>query len=276
MHLFSNNTFRSFEEFRQDYQLPRTAYFLYLQIRHTATTQFGLRNMTVRLSPLEQLLIDPSHDKLISTYYKTLLHTTTHRLSNTLNKWKADIPELTEGIWQDILPLQVPSVISSRDRVIQTKLLYRAYFTPSLLFKLKKLPSAMCSRCSIMEATFFHLMWECTEIRRFWSGVTAFISSLTQLPNICNPLRCLLGYVDDESISQNKQTFLRIVLFYAKKSITIYWKSQSPPTIAFWLNMVNQAIPLYKLTYEARGCPKKFHKIWGLWTNSENTITPAI
>lgn len=154
MHLFSNNTFRSFEEFRQDYQLPRTAYFLYLQIRHTATTQFGLRNMTVRLSPLEQLLIDPSHDKLISTYYKTLLHTTTHRLSNTLNKWKADIPELTEDIWQDILPLQVPSVVSSRDRVIQTKLLYRAYFTPSLLFKLKKLPSAMCSRCSIVEATF--------------------------------------------------------------------------------------------------------------------------
>lgn len=223
------------EEFRQDYKLPRTAYFLYLQICHTAATQFGLRNITI------------SHTKLVSTYYRSLLHSTTHRLSSKANKWRADIPELTEDIWQEVLPLQVPSVISSRDKVIQTKLLYRSYFTPSLLFKLNRLPSALCSRCGMADGTFFHLMWECSPIKKFWSEVTAFISSLTQ----------------------------RIVLFCAKKSITIHWKSQSSPTIAFWLTTVNHAILLYKLTYEARGCPKKFLKIWDSWVSSESTIPPA-
>lgn len=86
----------------------------------------------------------------------------------------------------------------------------------------------------------------------------AFISSITQIPNICNPLQCLLGYIEDEGLSKNVQIFIRIVLFYAKKSIIMHWKSQSSPTIAFWLIIVNHAIPLYKLTYEAKGCPKIF------------------
>lgn len=171
--------------------------------------------------------------------------------------------------------MQVPSVISSRDRVIQSKLLYRAYFTPKLLFKLKKLPDPLCLRCGAAEGTFFHLMWECAPIRQFWSEVTAFIGSVANIPNICNPLRCLLGYIDDEGLSKNTQSFLGTVLFYAKKTITMHWKSHSTPTIKFWLTLINQAIPLYKLTFEARGCPKKFFKMWNSWVNSESTVTPV-
>lgn len=89
------------------------------------------------------------------------------------------------------------------------------------------------------------------------------------------PFRCLLRYIDDEDLSTNVQTFLQIVLFYAKNTITMHWKSQSKPTIAFWLTIVNQAIPLYKLTFEAWGCPKKFTTIWIPWVSSDCTIPPA-
>lgn len=30
---------------------------------------------------------------------------------------------------------------------------------------------------------------------------------------------------------------------------------------------------MFKLTYEARGCPKKFHKVWSLWVDSEQTVS---
>lgn len=80
-------------------------------------------------------------------------------------------------------------------------------------------------------------MWECALIRQFWSEVSAFISSIAQIPNICNPLRCLLGYIDDEELSKNFQSFIRIVMFYAKKTITMHWKSNAAPTVKFWLTL---------------------------------------
>lgn len=150
-----------------------------------------------------------------------------------------------------------------------------SFFTPWLLHRLDRIPSALCSWCGMADGTFFHLMWESLPIRKFWLKVTAFISSTTQIPNICNPLQCLLGYIDDEGLSKNVQTFIHIVLFYAKKSITMHWKSQSSPTIAFWLTTVNHAIPLYKLIYEAGGCPKFFSKIWDSWVSSDRTIPLA-
>lgn len=100
-------------EFRSDFSLPPTAYSRYLQLRHTAAAQFGLCNVAIQPSPLERLLPDPSHSKLTSTYYSSLLHSATDRLNLMELKWRSDILELTEEIWQEILPLQVPTVISS-------------------------------------------------------------------------------------------------------------------------------------------------------------------
>lgn len=117
--------------------------------------------------------------------------------------------------------------------------------TLCLLYRLNKLSPATCSRSNTADGTFYHMMWGCPQIRIFWAKITAFIL-VTQIPNICNPLRCLLGYIDDESLSKNVHTFLRIVLFYAKKYITMHCKSQVLHAIAFWLTVINQA--LYKLT----------------------------
>ena len=44
-HLFTDNKFRSFAEFQRDFGLPHTAYFQYLQIRHTAAAKFGLQKI---------------------------------------------------------------------------------------------------------------------------------------------------------------------------------------------------------------------------------------
>lgn len=223
---------------------------------------------------MECLLNDPFHSKHISTYYSSLLHSKTDRLDNTETRWRLDIPEITEEVWQEIFPLQVPMVISSKDKVTETTFLYRSYYTPCLLFQLDRLPSAACSRCSWAEGYLYHMVWECPQVRVFWSQVTTFISLITQIPNICNPLICLFGYIDDESLFKNSQLFLRLDLFYATKSMTMHWKSPNSPTIAFWLTVVNQTLPLYKLTYEARGCPRKFHKIWDLGVSSDCTIPP--
>lgn len=35
---------------------------------------------------------------------------------------------------------------------------------------------------------------------------------------------------------------------------------------------INADAPMYKMTYEARGAPKKFRKVWFRWTDSKNTL----
>lgn len=80
-HLFLEDTFRSFEDFCRDFGLPSTAYFQYMQIRHTAAAH--------QPSPLECLLIDPSHTKLVSTYYKSPLYSSANRTRNTESRWRS-------------------------------------------------------------------------------------------------------------------------------------------------------------------------------------------
>ncbi|OCT86607.1 hypothetical protein XELAEV_18020290mg [Xenopus laevis] len=44
----------------------------------------------------------------------------------------------------------------------------------------------------------------------------------------------------------------------------MHWISPDPTVMKEWINYVNSMLPLIKLTYEARGCPGKFQKMWEL------------
>lgn len=116
---------------------------------------------------------------ILNLFLHNILPYFTRRLIFTESRWCADIPELTEEVWQEILPLQVPTVISSRTKVIQTKFLYRSYYTSSLLFR--SVPSAVCSRCSLADGTFYYMVWKCTPIRAFWSEGLKSLLLVTQL-----------------------------------------------------------------------------------------------
>lgn len=36
----------------------------------------------------------------------------------------------------------------------------------------------------------------------------------------------------------------------------------------YWVDLINKTLPMYKLTYLARGCPKKIDKLWLGWINA--------
>lgn len=66
--------------FPRNHILLFTAYFRYIQLRHTAEAQFGLINVSLKPFKLENVICDPSHNKLVSTYYLSLLHSKTEGL----------------------------------------------------------------------------------------------------------------------------------------------------------------------------------------------------
>lgn len=91
-----------------------------------------------------------------------------------------------------------------------------------------------------------------------------FLEEKLALPNICAPARCLLGDFGEEELPASKKNSLKDSLFYAKKALALKWKDPRPPSLLYWVDLVNGALPKYKLTYNSRGCPKKFITKHGL------------
>lgn len=93
-------------------------------------------------------------------------------------------------------------------------------------------------------------------------AILKFLEDRLALPNIYSPARCLLGDLEEEELTNSQKTLLRLVFLYAKKALSLRWRDPVPPSLQSWVELINKALPMYKLTYTARGCPKKFEKIW--------------
>lgn len=226
----------------------------------------GIRNTLI------SLIAEEDHSKLISKYYSALLSPSTARM--VAAQWKTDIPSLAEETWLEVLDTMVPSMISARDKMLQFNFLHRIYYTPKRLHKMGRRESPECPQCNAEVGDFFHMVWTCPRVMSYWRAILTYMEEKIGLPNIYSPARCLLGDLEEEELSTSQKTLLRRVFCYAKKALALRWKNPNPPSLLDWLKLVNNALPMYKLTYQARGSNKKFNKIWGKWiANISGEIT---
>lgn len=92
--------------------------------------------------------------------------------------------------------------------------------------------------------------------------------SIGKIRVACDPLPMLLCIVDTLDTTQAKKQFVFYTAFYARRAILQKWSDPAPPMVHQWRALVDAALPLYKLTYLGRNCPKKFDKIWAAWTQA--------
>lgn len=121
-------------------------YFRYIQLRHAARAQFPSKPL-LQLDLVEMVLSQDGLRKPLSALYGTLLKTDSPKVEKLWALWKADIPTLDREHWDDALEQNSKLVISSKDKLIQTKLLHRVYYTPVRLHKLFPDRDPHCSRC---------------------------------------------------------------------------------------------------------------------------------
>lgn len=155
--------------------------------------------------------------------------------------------------------------ISARDKLLQFNYPHRIYYTPQRLRKMGRLDSPACYRCRGAVGDFFHMLWQCPIIVNFWKAILQYLEEALALPNIYSPARCLLGDLEEESISTSQKTLFRILFCYAKKAIALRWREPTPPSLQNWIDLVNNSLPMYKLKYAARGSTKKFDIVWAGW-----------
>lgn len=80
--------------------------------------------------------------------------------------------------------------------------------------------------------------------------------SVTNKP--LDPLVLLLSYLEDVGGERYTKRCITFTLYYDRREILLGWKSEEPPTCTSWRHTVNLVLPLYKITYESRQCPKTF------------------
>lgn len=59
---------------------------------------------------------------------------------------------------------------------------------------------------------------------------------------------------------------------YVRKLIARRWIYEETYPLETWKKMVNGALPLYKMTYEACGSPQKIRKVWFRWMDFMDTL----
>lgn len=210
--------------------------------------------------------------KPLSATYKEFFKTTPLGVTRCRERWEAEVPDVQGKDWDDLWMQPFQHLVSARDMLIQFKFLHRSHYTLARLDKIFPTASAECWRCSHSPADANHIFWKCPHVQRFWSGITSCISGLLSVPIPMTVRVCLLGLVDDVVPSHALQTMLNILLFYGRKAILLNWKKPGAPGLAFWKELVNSMLPYYKTAYKARGCMKKFDKVWQTWYNASTMV----
>jgi len=98
--------------------------------------------------------------------------------------------------WPKIYNLPFKCALDTRTREFQYKLLNRILFTKSLLHKIGKKDSPLCSFCLTKDETIEHLFFQCTVVKAFWSSVQCFLHHHDLYHKVLNEVDIILGITE--------------------------------------------------------------------------------
>lgn len=264
MDLYKEGKLVSFEELRNEYDIPQTHFFKYLQLRSFVYARTHSYTQPP-LSILENLAVNNCTGKgQISLIYNILVKnhkdSTEHRKTQWVNDLQKDI---TKEEWREVCLKVQHLTINTHLRLIQYNWIMRTYITPVRLHKLNPNIPDTCIKCNIEKGTLLHCLWECPEIRKFWTEVIKCISQITLNPVPDCPTLCILNLYPKDCMLNNKEKKITdLCLVQARRLISLCWKDVQSPTIGRWLKELSACLVLEKLTYIMKKKLAKFKEIW--------------
>ncbi|OCT94728.1 hypothetical protein XELAEV_18012418mg [Xenopus laevis] len=114
------------------------------------------------------------------------------------------------------------------------------------------------------------------QLAAYWIQIFAFISKVVVLTIPPDPALALLGLTRGIADSVASRILLQLLMYYARKQIILKWNRPDTPTLENWKELVNKALPCYKVAYFARGCTDKFIDIWMIWVLNSETNSPHV
>lgn len=232
--LFSGTIFKSFRDIQDEFAIPRTQFYQYLQLRHAIQSETRISSLASVTHPLmADVMLTEDRKGMISRVYARLIHST-HDASNLLCRkgWEKDLGPIDGETWELCLASAPLASVSTSHKLLHIFLLHRVYRTPTKLQKWGLRDSPICPKCDKQEGDLLHMMWKCPKLFRYWQYVLSTISQVFQFPILNDPVVCLLGALGTPSLSPNGHT---VVL-----------------TGERWIDLVNNMLIREKITYQHR------------------------
>lgn len=263
--LYVNSTFGSFTQLSQLFDLPKSHFFRYLQIRHFVQKNIAsFPNLPTDDTVDCILSLSPYHKGLISTLYDNISKILPHSLQDVKTRWEDDLgEELTELQWNAVLDLIHKSSPCARHSLIQLKIVLRVHLTGARLAKIFPNIDPSCPRCKGQPADYMHMFWSCPNLGTFWVNIFDAYSRIFQTDIAPNPICALFGFTPETNLIKGKAyVIIAFTSLIARRLILLSWKDQAPPNFARWIRDTMQFLKLEKIRYTLKGSLQNFRKIW--------------
>uniref|UniRef100_A0A673WU00 Reverse transcriptase domain-containing protein n=1 Tax=Salmo trutta TaxID=8032 RepID=A0A673WU00_SALTR len=248
--LYIGGTFASFESLRETYNLPRSNFFRYLQIRDYVRKYlptFGNAKPSMFDGCIK---ICPTSDKLISRIYDAFQSVSAPSTDAIKAKWEEELgTDISVADWEDSLVYIHTCSINSRHRLIQFKVLHRLHYSKTKLHRIFPGTSPMCDKCQAEQGTLLHCFALCSNFG-YWCGIFGVLSEVLETSIDPDPLLIILGVSDSlNGLTNSQKQLISYSLISAKKLILLFWKKREAPSTKLWLSELANTVHLEIIRY---------------------------
>ncbi len=260
-----DDIFMSFSEISTKYNIPKTHFFKYLQIRNFILSSQNCSLDIPVTSSLETAVTGHCYDKgLISSLYDLLISGSDESSKHELRLWVEDIgDEISLQDWEGACMKAQKQTINSNLKLIQYKWLMRTYITPVKLHKFNDNTPDTCIKCNEARGTMYHCIWECVKVKSFWQGILNMIDQILDKKLPLDPKLFILGtYPTIPQLQSKESRFVDMCILQAKRTISLNWKNVDGPRIGRWIKEMALNRTMEKLTYIMKRKQHVFDDIW--------------
>ncbi|XDV29900.1 hypothetical protein PO909_032930 [Leuciscus waleckii] len=259
--LYSDYGLKSFQILKDEFSLPGFSFFLYLRLR-SALKAYGVPwSNKISSHPMIDWIDSSMASKgIVSIIYKSLV---VRQYSNipTEDFWESQLNTVID--WDTVWGNCFATSKNPAHQMIHYKLIYKAYATPCLLYKMKRKSDPFCHLCNSESlGTYMHMFWDYSQIVSVWSSVQDLLTDLLKIPIQKDPQIFLLLDDSSLSLSVNQRRILSVVLTAAKKVILKLWLEQTTPAMSIWMSYLLDTALLECTTAKVLGANRKTIQFW--------------
>uniref|UniRef100_A0A803J5Q1 Reverse transcriptase domain-containing protein n=1 Tax=Xenopus tropicalis TaxID=8364 RepID=A0A803J5Q1_XENTR len=275
--LYTINTYLTFQQLQEKYQIPNKEYFTYNRI--TNVLQKNMQNYKKKRQPtrIEQLcrIAQNGPRGILSACYRFLLELPPDHKHPFMEKWERELQiEITPEQWSSILEVTSGATRCTNHLESYKKVLYRWHLTPTKINRITNTYSPLCWKGCGHTGTLLHMWWQCPPIAELWKQVYNLITIDLQKPLPNKPEVALLLHLPEKT-SQTWRKLLFHIFNTTTMHIAKHWKTGGPCDINQIKQSLNQRATMEQMAAGKENKQEKCNMIWQPWTTyqeKENNI----